>query len=360
MTDPIPLSSLSLSAIERTYVDRAMAEGMLSSTGPFVRAFECAFAERIGVRHVIATASGTSALELLMWALRIGPGDEVIVPALTFAAPASAVIHVGARPVFCDIDQESWTLDPKEVAQAITANTKAILAVDILGHPCDYRALEALGVPIIEDAAEAHGAFYVDRPVGSLGIASAFSFFANKAIAAGEGGCVGTDDPDLAARLRMLNNFGMDPQRRYRHLEPGFNYRMTNLTAAVALGQVERWDELMAGRARVAAAYDAGLSRAEITRRPRAAWAREAVWLYTIATEHRASILASCGARGIDAREIWPILPTNPAFCRFAAASYPVAQRVAETALWLPTWSDMPEDAVGRVIDAVVAGLAGG
>jgi perosamine synthetase len=360
MTGPIPLSSLSLSAIERTYVNRAMADGMLSSTGPFVRAFERAFAERIGVRHVVATNSGTSALELVMWALGIGPGDEVIVPALTFAAPASVIIHTGARPVFCDIDQESWTLDPKQVAQAITPNTKAILAVDILGHPCDYNALEAFGIPVIEDAAEAHGACYFDRPVGSLGIASVFSFFANKSIAAGEGGCVGTDDADLAARLRMLNNFGIDPLRRYWHLEAGFNYRMTNLTAAVALGQVERWDELMAGRARVAAAYDAGLSKADITRRPRAAWAREAVWLYTIATEHRASILASCERRGIDAREIWPILPESPAFRGFATTSYPVAQRVAATAMWLPTWSDMPENSVGRVVDAVFAGLADG
>jgi perosamine synthetase len=357
MTDKIPLSSISLSATERAYVDQAMATGMLSSTGPFVSAFERAFAERIGVRHVLATSSGTAALELIMRALGVTYDDEVIVPALTFAAPASVIMHVGARPVFCDIDEESWTLDPKLVAQALTPRTKAILAVDVFGHPCDYDALTDFGVPVIEDAAEAHGAFYRERPVGSLGIASAFSFFANKAIGTGEGGCVGTNDSDLAARLRVLNNFGMDPRRRYWHVEPGFNSRMTNLTAAVGLGQVERWDELMAGRARVAAAYDSGLEKAEVTRRPRAIWAQEAVWLYTIASEHRTSILASCETSGIDAREIWSPLPMSPAFCKFATASYPVAERVAANAMWLPTWSDMPETAIRRVVDAVVAGL---
>jgi perosamine synthetase len=356
----IPLSSISLSEIERAYVTQAMADGMLSSTGPFVSAFERAFAERIGVNHVVATASGSSALQLIMSALRIERGDEVIMPALTFAAPASVIIHAGARPVFCDIDQESWTLDPQQVEQAITPNTKAILAVDVFGHPCNYDALTALGVPVIEDAAEAHGAFFLNRPVGSFGIASAFSFFANKAIGSGEGGCVCTDDSELAARLRMLNNFGMDPQRRYWHLEAGFNHRMTNLTAAVALGQVERWDELMAGRAAVTALYDALLSHREITRRPRATWAKEATWLYTVATRQRTSVLASCKRRGIDAREIWPIVPISPAFSKFANAWYPIARQVAATAMWLPTWSDMPEDVVRRVVDAVVDGLEGG
>ena len=353
----IPLSAVSLSRVEREYVLEALDQGVLSSTGSHVRRFEERIAAKIGVAHAVATASGTSALELVLRAMRIGPSDEVIVPALTFASPALAALLVGAVPVFADVTPEDWTLDPDAVRRAITPKTRAVVAVDVLGHPCDFERLADLGVPIIEDAAEAHGATYKGRMAGSFGIASIFSFHANKAITCGEGGCVLTDDRALADRVRQLNAFGMDPDRRYWHIEVGSNHRMANLVAAVALGQVERWDSLVAGRTRVAAAYDWALRAVPVERRPVAPWAREAVWLYTVATDHREAVLASCAHHGIDARAIWPSLPENPAFAPFAHARCPHARRVSERAIWLPTWSDMPEKSVQAVAAAVAEAL---
>ena len=349
----IPLSSISLSDLEKQYVLTAIDGSMLSSTGPCVAEFEKRIAEQVGVRYAVATATGSAALELIVRAMDIGPGDEVIVPAFTFASPALAVALAGAIPVFADIDPETWTIDPARVAKLKTARTRAVIAVDVLGHPCDYDALGQIGLPIIEDAAEAHGATFKGRSVGSFGVGAIFSFQANKAISSGEGGCVVTDDLKLARRVRKINTFGMDPDRRYWHTELGGNYRMTNLVAAVALGQIERWSELLKGRARVAALYDKAIGNLPVQRRPVAPWAGEAVWLYTIASERRRDILTACAHSGIDARALWPSLPENPVFQKYNRGDCPNAQRIANQALWLPTWSDMPESDVEEVSTAV-------
>jgi perosamine synthetase len=346
-----------LSLRERGHVMEALDQAMLSSSGPHVRAFEECFASRIGARHTIATASGTSALELVLRGLGIGPGDEVLVPALTFAGPALAVALVGATPVFVDVTAETWTIDPDAAAEMRTSRTRAMIAVDVLGHPCDYDRLAALDLPIIEDAAEAHGARYKGCDVGTLGVAAIFSFHVNKMITSGEGGCVVTDDDALADRIRCLNAFGMDPDPRYWHVEIGCNHRMSNLVAAVALGQTERWDELLAGRARVAATYDSALTGLPLQRRPVANWAGEAVWLYTIASDHRDDILRACRQRGIDARALWPALPDNPVFAGFPRGDYRCSARVADRALWLPTWSDMPDEMIETVAVAVAEGV---
>ena len=229
----------------------------------------------------------------------------------------------------------------------------------MLGHPSDYNRLAAFGLPILEDAAEAIGALYKGRPAGTLGAAAIFSFHANKPIATGEGGCVATDDPALAAWIRQFNNFGMSPTQRYWHEMAGHNHRMTNLTAAVGLAQVERWDELLGERVRIASYYDRALAGVPVGRRPIADWATEAVWLYTIESDRRDAIVNACKRRGIDARAIWPAVPTQPAFREFAVGSYPVASWLAERALWLPTWPGMPEDALDRVVTAVVEGVEG-
>jgi len=357
----VPLSSVCLSEREKRYVLEALDEGMISSSGSKVKIFEDLISRRAGTEHAIATASGTAALELVLRAMDIGPGDEVIVPALTFATPALAVAVLGATPVFADVTLETWTVDPLKVAELVTPRTRAVIAVDVLGHPCDYDELRKLGVPIIEDAAEAHGAAYKGRPVGSLGQAAIFSFHANKSITCGEGGCVVTSDRSLAERVRRLNSFGMDTHRRYWHTETGSNYRMGNLVAAVAVGQMERWDELMAARRSVAESYDMALESLPLQRRPVAAWARESVWLYTVATERQESVLASCSRNGIDARAIWPALPRNPVFAG-SRAECPRAEAIASRALWLPTWAGMTEDAVNAVCKAVAEafGMKGG
>jgi perosamine synthetase len=349
----IPLSSISLSALEKQYVMTAIDGSMLSSTGPYVAEFERAFAQQLGIGYAVATATGSAALELIVRALDIGTGDEVIVPAFTFASPALAVALVGATPVFADIDPETWTIDPVRVRELKTSRTRAIIAVDVLGHPCDYAALEKIGLPIIEDAAEAHGATYRGRSVGSFGVGAIFSFQANKAISSGEGGCVVTSDLKLANRVRKINTFGMDPERRYWHTELGSNYRMTNLVAAVALAQIERWSELLEGRARVATLYDNAIGDLPIKRRPVASWAGEAVWLYTVASERRDDILTACVRSGIDARAVWPSLPENLAFQKYNPGACPNARRISGEALWLPTWSDMPAGHVEDVSTAI-------
>lgn len=349
----IPLSSVNLSDREMRYVRDALETGWISGTGDYVRWFEEAVAAKVGRKYAVAVSNGTVAIEAALRALGIGPGDEVIVPALTFVAPAAMVCAVGAQPVFADVTADDWTIDPAEVAELITPCTKAIIAVDVLGHPCDYDALEQFGLPIVEDAAEAHGARYKGRPAGSLGLVSAFSFHANKAITTGEGGCVVTDDAELANRIRLLTNHGMTPERPYWHDLVGFNFRMTNLTAAIGVGQVERWDALVAARQRSAAAYDVLLAGCGLQRRPVAPWATEACWLYTVASPYRDLLLRNLRDAGVDARAVWPALCDLPIYADACRGDYPVARQVAATAFWLPTWADMPPKALRQVVDAL-------
>jgi len=358
----VALSSLTLTEAARGYARDAIDTGWISGTGPYIRRFEEALARRVDRRHAIAVSSGTCALALALHGLEIGLGDEVVVPALTFIAPVAMVRAVGATPVFADIDETTWTLDPEQVARLVSPRTRAILAVDVLGHPCDYDRLARLGPMVIEDAAEAHGAAYRGRAAGSLGRVSIFSFHANKAIATGEGGCVVTDDDALHDRMRLLANHGMSAERPYWHPVVGHNFRMTNVTAAIGLGQVEHWDELIDGRRQTAAGYDErlrsrGLEMLGLTRRPVALWARESCWLYTVMHAHRESVLGHLRSRGVDARSIWPTAPQQLPYREFARGSYPVAERISRSAMWLPTWASMAENILDRVVDEVAAGL---
>jgi perosamine synthetase len=346
--DWIPLSAVDIGATEAGYVQTALADGWISGTGPFVARFEDGMSDRVGRRHTVAVANGTLAVELALRGLGIGPGDEVIVPALTFAAPAMSVIAVGATPVPVDVTRETWTICPDAAAAAITAATRAILAVDVLGHPADYDALGALGLPVIEDAAEAHGAEYKGRSVGGFGVVSVFSFHANKTIATGEGGCVCTDSSDLAERMRVIAHHGMRPERPYVNEVVGRNFRMTNLTAAIGLGQLDRWDELVAARNRVGSRYRELLVSAACGHRPRAAWATYACWLETVVVERREPVLEHVRGLGIDARGIWPALADQPILGR-ARHPQPIAQDIAAHALWLPTHTRLSDDEIEYV-----------
>ena len=348
----IPLSNADIGEAERKQVEAAIEGGWISGTGPQVRQLERRLAARISREHVIATANGTLAIELALRALGVGHDDEVVVPALTFAAPASSVLAVGATPVLADISPEHWTLDTEDVARKITRRTRAILAVDILGHPCDYDALSQFDIPVIEDAAEAHGAHYKGRPVGSFGNISTFSFHATKAITTGEGGCAAPTSEELADSMRVIANHGMRPERPYVHEVIGRNHRMTSLAAAVGLAQVDRWDELVAARNHIAAEYDRLLADTGCAARPVARWAEYSCWLHTITIGNREAVRSSVRSRGVDARAIWPALSTQPLFGAGSGAC-PVAESVAEQALWLPTFSGMPAEDVRFVADTV-------
>jgi perosamine synthetase len=349
----IPLCTVALGDREKSYVQQALSSGWISGTGPFVEAFERALAERTGRAHALAVTSGTAALELCLQALGIGPGDEVLVPALTFAAPAAAVISAGATPVLCDIDRKTWTIDGVQARDLVTRHTKAVIGVDLLGHPCDFDALAKFGLPVIEDAAQAHGAVGRGRPAGSQGLLSVMSFHANKAITTGEGGCVLTDDDALADTVRLIAHHGMRPSRPYYHEVAGRNYRMTNLTAALGLAQAERWHELIAGRAAVAGQYDKLLGDVQIDMRPDAKWAEPSCWLYTLCCAERDRLVDGLRDRQIDARAVWPSLDSLAVFSGGVRTGYPVARAVSRSALWLPTWHGMPAEVIAEVAEAV-------
>lgn len=349
----IPISDLALSGLERRYLLEAFDSGMLSGVGGFVTRFEEAFKQRIGAQHAVAVANGTVALEVALDALGIGAGDEVIVPAFTFVSPAAAVRRSGAEVVLADIDPANWTIDPYEVRSLLTHRTAAVMAVDVVGHPCDYdRLFEVLpdSVVLIEDAAEAHGSKYKGKYTGSFGVAATFSFFGNKTIACGEGGMILTNLPGLASTMRRTAAHGLVPNQGYTHDRVGTNARMNNLSCAVALAQTERWDELVAARNRVATWYDQHI-RPEwgFGSRPSSPWATMTCWLYCLTHPRRDQVVAFLKRRGVDARPAFRALSDLPLYASSRRGDYPIAEQVGQQAFFLPTSALMTEDDVRTV-----------
>ena len=374
MTPPrIPVCEPSLDGNELAYVTDAVRSGWISSGGEYLKRFEEGFAAYVGVGHGIGTTSGTTALHLALAALGVGPGDEVIIPDFTMIASAFAVCYCGAMPVFVDADPETWNMDVAHVAARIGPRTKAIMAVHIYGHPTDMDPLLALakdrGIPVLEDAAEAHGAEYKGRRCGSIGDLAAFSFYANKAITTGEGGMVVTSDAALADECRSLRNlsFPRTGGRVYLHDRIGFNYRMSNLQGALGLAQLERIDTYVAARRAHAARYTdrlAGVAAIQLpVERP---WAKNSYWMYGIVLRDGARIgrdeLAGRLAReGIETRPFFQPMHVQPALLRYGAkptGSYPVADRLAARGLYLPSGSGLVDAAIDRVCERIVSELS--
>jgi perosamine synthetase len=352
----LPVAEPFLGEEELRYVSECVLSGWVSSAGKFVSRFEALFAEHCGVEHAIAVSNGTAALHVALVALGIGPGDEVIVPTLTFIATANAVAYTGATPVFADSEPVTWNVDPNAVAAAITPRTKAIVPVHLYGHPADFDAIAAVadGIPIIEDAAEAHGALYKGRPVGSLGLAGTFSFYGNKIVTTGEGGIVVTSDAELARRIRVLRDHGMEPGRRYWHPVLGFNYRLTNLQAAVGVAQLERFEEILAAKRRVSERYAAGLGQISgVTLPPQEPWAENVHWLYSILVDGRDKVIDALGLAGIESRPFF-----TPAHCQplySAGLRLPVAESLAERGLSLPSAVTLAPAEIDRVVATIAA-----
>ncbi|MBI5162521.1 MAG: aminotransferase class I/II-fold pyridoxal phosphate-dependent enzyme [Magnetospirillum sp.] len=360
----VPLVTPSLSGNELSYVQDCIATGWVSSQGAYIGKFETAVGEFLTARHALSTANGTLALQLALQALDIGPGDEVIVPNFTFGASANAVMQRGAKPIFADVDPETWTLDPAATEALLTPRTKAIMPVHIYGHPCDMDPLMDIArrhqLRVVEDCAEALGAAYKGRPVGTIGDIGCFSFFANKIITTGEGGMVTTNDPALADRLKVIRDHGMRPERRYWHVEAGTNCRMTNLQAAVGLAQMERIATFLDWRDGLASRYDAGLEDIPgIRRHVGQSWARKVCWLYTIAVDpqvygmDRDALLAHLKTRGIEGRPVFAPLHIQPAYPGCGTGAYPVSERLGAHGLSLPTGNDTPLIEVMRVVQAI-------
>lgn len=351
-----PLSSVTMEGHEVEYVTQAVKAGEVSGTGSFVDRFEQGLIERIGRSYAIACTNGTVALEIALRAVGVRPGTEVLVPALTFAACANAVLNIGATPVLIDIHPDTWTIDPQLARDAVTRSTRALIAVDLLGHPADYDALSALfgGLPIIEDAAQAHGAIARGKTAGNFGMISTFSFHANKAVSCGEGGAILTDDPELAATMRLMVNHGMRKDRPYWHEIVGTNARIGNLQAAFGTAQVERWTELIEARNRVKRWYQKHYRKGSF--RPQMDWAAPSNCLTSLTVQHKDSIVRQLRAdRNIDARSIWTPLCDLP-ICE-SRFEYPVTRAVAATTFCLPTHAGMTEEDCKVIMTAVKAAV---
>lgn len=358
----IPVAAPVLDGKEIEYVVDCIRSGWVSSLGDYVRRFEREFAAYCGVRYGVATHNGTVALHLVLAALGIGKGDEVIVPSLTFVATGNAVAYTGASPVFVDSDPATWTIDPQAVARAITPRTRAIIAVHLYGHPADMDALRALadehGLVLIEDAAEAHGARYKGRRTGSLGDVAVFSFYGNKIITTGEGGMIVSDDGALIERCYFLENQAKAPDNPYWHTEIGYNYRMTNLQAALGVAQLERIEEFITARLRNAHHYHQRLKDVPgITLPPCAEWAMNVYWMYTILIEDafglsRDTLMIRLRERGIETRPVFYPLHRLPMYD--CGQSLPVAEEIARKGINLPSGSALTLAEVDAVCDAII------
>ncbi|MEQ9420681.1 MAG: aminotransferase class I/II-fold pyridoxal phosphate-dependent enzyme [Rhodospirillaceae bacterium] len=360
----IPLVQPSLAGNETRYVSDCLSSGWVSSQGGYIAKFENAVTSFLGGGTALCTSSGTTALHLALLGLEIGPGDEVIVPNLTFGATANAVVHAGATPVFVDINPETWTIGSEQISQALSDRTKAVIPVHLYGHPCDIdpilKVCDEAGLKIIEDCAEAFGAEYKNKKVGTFSDVACFSFFANKVITTGEGGMVWSQDKNTIARMSMFRDHGMSKERRYWHNVTGYNYRMTNMQAAIGLAQMEQIDRFLSHRRALANQYHARLSNVSGIKLPSyKEWAKPVCWLYTIEidTDHLGIDIDALSGRlrehGVETRRVFIPLSGQPAFNSYPSLNTPVAEQVAARGLSLPTSNEMNISDVNIVCDAL-------
>ncbi len=360
----IPLAVPDLRGNEAVYLIRCVQENWVSSAGPFVREIERQMALLTGRRHGVAMVNGTAALHLVLVAAGVKAGDLVIVPDWTFAATANAVVHAGASPFFVDVTRSTWTLDPELVADAIvkggTRRIGAVVAVHALGHPADIDPLRKVcgdaGIPLIEDAAGAIGATYKGRPVGGLGDAAMFSFNGNKTVTAGGGGMVVMDRAAWADRLRNLSAQARSGAA-YRYEEVGYNYRMTNLNAAVGLAQLERLDDMLAAKRTIASVYDAAIDgREDLVPMPRAAWAESGCWMYSVRSGSVAdaeSLVRHLEAQNIESRVFWQALSSQKIYSSQACLLTGVSESLSGRVVSLPCSSSLTQPQQERVIAAL-------
>ena len=355
---------------EKKYLMECIDTGWVSANGRFVTEFQNKFAEYNGSKYAIACANGTVTLQLIIKAMHIGPGDEVIMPTLTYVATANAVVNSGATPVFVDVDPNTWNVDPEAVEMAITHNTRAIIPVHLYGLACNMSALMDIsnryGIPIIEDTAEAHGAKWEGKKVGSIGKVGSFSFFGNKIITCGEGGMILTNDDDLYKSLTMLRSQGVDPHKRYWHIIRGYNYRMTNMQAAVGLGQLENINWHINERKRVAKIYKKLISEklGDYVKMQKVDNEENHVYWMTCITlnenvkKERDEIMAEMEEKNIEMRPMFYPMHIMPVY-RDNSLKLPVAEKLAKTGICLPSHSKLNEETLAYIIDSLAKIIKG-
>ena len=359
---PIPVNTPLLDGREREYLIECIETGWISSEGPFIARFEESFARRVGRKHGVAVSNGSMALDAAVAALRLGPGDEVILPSFTIISCAAAIVRAGARPVLVDSDPRTWNMDVAQVEARITSRTRAIMVVHTYGLPADMDPLLSLAqrhrLAIIEDAAEMHGQTYRGRPCGSFGELSTFSFYPNKHVTTGEGGMIVTDDAQLAERCRSLRNLCFKPEQRFVHDELGWNLRMTNLQAALGLAQLERLDEFLARKRAMGRLYGRLLAQVKGLQLPleRTEYAESIFWVYGLVLEPSVradarEMMARLATRGVGTRPFfWP-MHEQPVLRRlglFADEHHPVAETLARRGFYVPSGLALTEEQISR------------
>jgi len=366
----IPVAEPCLGEEELKNVIEAVKSGWISSKGKFIEEFERGFAKYCGVKYGIATANGTVALHLALKALGIGRGDEVIVPTLTFIATANAVTYCNAKPVFVDSHPEYWCINPEKIEDKITKNTRAIIVVHLYGHPCDMDWImdiaEDKGLYVIEDCAEAHGAEYKCRKVGSFGDIACFSFYGNKIITTGEGGMCITNNEELAEKMRILRDHGMSKHKRYWHEVIGFNYRMTNLQAAIGVAQLKKLDEFVKKKREIAKWYAEELKELEekglIKLHPEMNWAKCIYWMYSILIEDKAKVsrddlMKMLEKNGIETRPFFVPIHMLPIYDSGKKLS--VAEELAKKGINLPSGVKLKKEDISTVCSRIEKILKG-
>lgn len=349
-------------------VVNCIKSGMISGHArDYIDEFEKKFSSYCGKQFGIATTSGTTALHLAMASLGIKDGDEVITSTLTNIATAFAIVYTGATPVAVDSEPETWNIDVTKIEERVNKRTRAILPVHIYGHPCDMEPLLAISrrhnLFVVEDAAEAHGAEYKGKKAGGIGDIGCFSFYANKIITTGEGGMVVTDDDHIAEMAGLLKNLANAKERRFLHHHIGFNYRMTNIQAALGVAQMAKLDEFINKRRYIAGLYNSRLKDVPgITLPPEKPWAKNVYWMYSILIEDefgmsRDELMTRLDEKGIETRTFFIPINRQPAFHKmglFNGESCPVAEELSEKGLYLPTGSGLTEEQIDYTCDMII------
>ena len=357
----IPLYQPDLRGNEKRYVLECLDSTWISSKGKFISEFETRFAAYTGVDHAIAVCNGTVALHLALVALGIRPGDEVIVPTLTYIAAVNAIAYTGATPVFVDAHRDTWQMDPEDVRRKITSRTKAIMAVHLYGQTCDMEALTKIAKEhqlfVVEDCAEAFGAKFNAKMAGNFGDIAAFSFFGNKTITTGEGGMVVSNDRELADRARHFRGQGLADNREYWHDVIGYNYRMTNICAAIGLAQLERANEFLSKKRELAKKYQEQLAGLPVEIHREAPGTTHSYWMISILIANasdRDPLRAHLRDKGIETRPLFFPAHTMPMYAA-ARPPFPVAEMLSRCGINLPSWPALSDEQVSTIVSSIAA-----
>lgn len=359
----IPVCEPKLDGNELKYVTKCFETSWISSAGENIQKFEQEFAQACGAKYGVSCTSGTAALHLALATLGVGRGDEVIIPTFTMIATANAVTYTGAKPVLVDSEPNTWNINVKKIEEKITHRTKVIMPVHTYGHPADMDKIldiaKKYNLYVVEDAAEAHGSEYQGRKIGSIGDIACFSFYANKIITTGEGGMLTTDNEEMAKIARGLRGHAFSEERHFWHNYIGFNYRMTNLQAAIGLAQMEKFDENVRRRIQNAKLYNSMLKNIKgITLPPQTKGVKNVYWMYSILVNDefditRDELRKKLAKRGIETRTFFIPIHLQPIYFRRYNERFPVAEELCGRGMYLPSASTLTKEEIEYVVESI-------